>query len=312
MRKPIPSLNALRAFESVIRNKSYRKAAEELRVTSAAVMQLVEKLETFLNQKLILGKNKDLKTTKIGEIAAIELNQGFEQIYNAVNKIRNDENILNLIITSEPSFTYAWLIPRLKSFKIQNPNIDVLIDSSINIVNLKSNPTDIAIRFGVKNHQEDEEVIRLYDEHISAFCSPNLINKNKTPLDVKEIIKYPLLRWDLSEFKQSKNTKICMDWLNWLNNFNLSGLIDLQYGPVFSDYNLALQYAIAGQGIILGSRPVLNDLLQKKLLIDPFNKTIKTEIGYDLVIRKELINKKSIQLFISWIQEEKKKASFKP
>ena len=53
MRKPIPSLNALRAFESVIRNKSYKKAAEELRVTSAAVMQLVQKLETFLNQKLI-------------------------------------------------------------------------------------------------------------------------------------------------------------------------------------------------------------------------------------------------------------------
>ena len=100
MKKPIPSLNSLRAFESVIRNKSYKKAAEELGVTSAAVMQLVEKLETFLNQKLVLGKNKDLKTTKIGEIAATELNQGFEQIYNAVNKIRNTENILNLIITS--------------------------------------------------------------------------------------------------------------------------------------------------------------------------------------------------------------------
>ena len=38
----LPSLNALRAFEVTARKKSYRKAAEELGVTTAAVKQLVK------------------------------------------------------------------------------------------------------------------------------------------------------------------------------------------------------------------------------------------------------------------------------
>ena len=41
----LPSLNALRAFEAVCRRLNYAHAAEELRVTPAAVKQLVRKLE---------------------------------------------------------------------------------------------------------------------------------------------------------------------------------------------------------------------------------------------------------------------------
>ena len=44
----LPSLNALRAFEAVCRHLNYAHAAAELRVTPAAVKQLVQKLEDAL------------------------------------------------------------------------------------------------------------------------------------------------------------------------------------------------------------------------------------------------------------------------
>ena len=82
--------------------------------------------------------------------------------------------------------------------------------------------------------------------------------------------------------------------------------MNLNYGPKFTEYNLALQCAIAGQGFILGSTPVLSDLIKKGLLIDPFNLSIKTDLGYDLVYEKKAFIKPEIEKFISWIVSEKK------
>ena len=73
----LPSLNALRAFEATARKKSYRKAAEELGVTTAAVKQLVEKLEHAIGDKLFLGRGQNLTITPIGEIGLEELSLSF-------------------------------------------------------------------------------------------------------------------------------------------------------------------------------------------------------------------------------------------
>lgn len=47
----MPSLNALRVFESVAHHQSYQRGAEELGVTLAAVKQRVVKLENALGKR---------------------------------------------------------------------------------------------------------------------------------------------------------------------------------------------------------------------------------------------------------------------
>ena len=44
----LPPLNALRGFEAVARHMSFSAAAQELRITSAAVSQQIKNLEDFL------------------------------------------------------------------------------------------------------------------------------------------------------------------------------------------------------------------------------------------------------------------------
>ena len=53
MRRRLPPLNSLRAFEVVSRHDSFRAAAEELHVTAAAVSQQVKALENPLGRKLL-------------------------------------------------------------------------------------------------------------------------------------------------------------------------------------------------------------------------------------------------------------------
>ena len=48
MRRPLPPLNALKAFEATARHLSFSKAAEELHVTPAALSHQIRGLEDLL------------------------------------------------------------------------------------------------------------------------------------------------------------------------------------------------------------------------------------------------------------------------
>jgi LysR family glycine cleavage system transcriptional activator len=77
-----------------------------------------------------------------------------------------------------------------------------------------------------------------------------------------------------------------------------------QSGIVFRDYNLAVQAAIAGQGVVLGSRPILHDLIGAGLLVNPFDVTLETSIGYDVVTTREALERPTVQRFVDWIASE--------
>jgi LysR family glycine cleavage system transcriptional activator len=299
----LPSLNSLRAFETTARKKSYRKAAEELGVTTAAVKQLVEKLEQSIGEKLFLGRGQNLTITPIGEIGLEELSISFKQIERTVNRMRSFEKNQRLVITCEPSFASAWLVPKLNKFKEVHPNIEVLIDSSPKIVSLSDGSVDIAIRFGINDYSSNLIVKRLYQEYLAPYCSPSLVSKNIKSFE--EIERFPLLRWDTSQFNWSNNTRRWMEWENWIKYAKQNQNLNLKYGSKFTDYNLALQCAIAGQGFILGSTPVLKGIIEKGLLVDPFNLSIKTDLGYDVVVTKKSYSKIEVQNFIEWISNEK-------
>ena len=299
----LPSLNSLRAFETTARKKSYRKAAEELGVTTAAVKQLVEKLEQSIGEKLFLGRGQNLTITPIGEIGLEELSISFKQIERTVNRMRSFEKNQRLVITCEPSFASAWLVPKLNKFKEVHPNIEVLIDSSPKIVSLSDGSVDIAIRFGINDYSSNLIVKRLYQEYLAPYCSPSLVTKNIK--NFEEIERFPLLRWDTSQFNWSNNTRRWMEWENWIKYAKQNQNLNLKYGSKFTDYNLALQCAIAGQGFILGSTPVLKGIIEKGLLVDPFNLSIKTDLGYDVVVTKKSYSKIEVQNFIEWISNEK-------
>jgi len=60
----LPPLNALRGFEAVARHMSFSAAAQELRITSAAVSQQIKNLEDFLGvQVFVLGHGEMVSVT---------------------------------------------------------------------------------------------------------------------------------------------------------------------------------------------------------------------------------------------------------
>jgi LysR family glycine cleavage system transcriptional activator len=307
MRSWIPSLNALRAFEVTARLGSYRLAAEELGVTTAAVKQLVLKLEESMGTQLVQGRGTGLELSSIGLDAAEELEMAFRQIERTVHRMRSRIRKRSLVISSDPSFATAWLVPRLKLFKSISPGTEVLLDSSPRIVDLDAGVADIAIRFGVTDHGNAVSY-RLFDEYLAAYCSPSLAAGPPDIRSIRDLAHAPLLRWDLSDYEWAKTTRSWNQWRHWLAELGLHD-IDPSDGPRFSDYNLALQAAIAGQGFILGSRPVLSDIVEAGLLIDPFDRSVDTRIGYDIVTTKAAMAIPAVSAFVDWIRAEAASAS---
>lgn len=298
----LPSLNALRAFEALTRHLSYAQAAEELRVTPAAVKQLVDKLELAVGQELVKRKGRGLALTAPGLAGREALSAGFAQLSMAVSQMRRHTGRQRLIVSAEPTLAFAWLVPRLEKFRKENSDIDVLIDSSSKIADLQRGDADIAIRFGKKpgsgffSH-------RLFDERLCAFCSPPLARGKLGLRSLKDIERATLLHWDMSGLGRASATRKWMSWQAWLERAGARRL-DLRQGITFSDYNLLLQSAVAGQGVMLGSLPVLHDLLVAGLLVDPFGVTVETDIGYDAVATPQALERREVKNFMDWISAE--------
>ena len=121
MVQSLPSLNALRAFESAARHPSFSKAAEELNVTPAAISHLIRTLEEQLEVELFYRLSKGVALTDAGVAALPDLQLGFCRLTKAVERLRGGEEMRLLTVQSAPSFAAKWLVPRLSGFAAAYP-----------------------------------------------------------------------------------------------------------------------------------------------------------------------------------------------
>lgn len=302
MSRWLPSLNALRAFEATARLRNYKKAADELSVTPAAVKQLVAKLEDTFGEPLLRFEGRKMELTPIGAQAHDDLSSAFRQINFAVQRIRNASESDRLIVSVEPSIASAWLVPRLQHFRKQHPDIEILVDSSLTVVDLTDGGVSVAVRFGVQDHGE-LIAHRLFDEHLSALCSPSLAAGPPPVTEISDLQGAALLRWDLSAYPWAKTTTKWNFWHTWLEAVG-AGHVQPGTGVNYTDYNQAVQAAVAGQGFILGSKPILESYIRNGLLIDPFDVSAHPGIGYDVVTTRRSIDRPKVRKFVDWLLRE--------
>ena len=148
MKRRLPSLNALRAFEAVARHLSMTKAAEELNVTPAAVSRQVKTLEDYLGVTLFRRANKALFLTDAGQACLPALTRGFDLLAAAIRDLGVYDARRPLTVSVTPSFGAQWLVPRLDRFRALHPTFDVRIDASTRLVDFRHDDVDLAVRYG--------------------------------------------------------------------------------------------------------------------------------------------------------------------
>jgi LysR family transcriptional regulator, glycine cleavage system transcriptional activator len=299
MRRRLPPLNSLRAFEVVARHTNFRDAASELHVTPAAVSQQIKSLEDHLGRKLLRRHSGGYNLTAEALPGLQDLRAAFERLSAAVHKIVSaDQRMLR--ISTAPSLAAAWLVPRLPLFRERHPTLDVLLHASYEMVDFEHAPFDMAIRYG-QGTFPGLASRRLFVDEIIPVCSPKLWNRaeSQKPLDLRGVRLIhthwnpPVGQWP--------------GWAEWLRAAGLSG-INAARGPRFSDGALAMQAAAEGQGVALAGRALALDHLAAGRLVQPFEVTIVTDYGFYLVCPKARESEPDLVAFRRWIFAEAKRS----
>lgn len=299
MSRRLPPLNALRAFEAAARHLSFRKAAEELNVTPAAVSHQIKGLEDHVGVALFRRMTRALLLTDAGQAALPLLREGFDKLAEAAARIAAHESADVLTVSVGPSFASKWLVPRLDRFRAAHPQIDVRLDANDELVDFRQDGVDVAVRYGSGAYPGLRADL-LFGELVVPVCSPALLSGAhpiRTPDDLRH---HTLLHLDW----RMEDTA-APNWRMWLLAAGIKG-IDPTRGPRFNIESMAVQAAVEGHGVALADSVLVQDDLAAGRLVTPFELSLPgpTRFCYFLVSPEATAGQPKIAAFREWILAE--------
>src|SRR5436853_2220311 len=173
MSRPLPPLNALKAFEAIARHLSFAKAADELHVTPAALSHQIRALEGQLGLALFHRRTRAIELTDAGRLVYPGLHAGFESVRNAIGQLARARDGNVLVISATPGLVAKWLIPRLWRFLRAYPDIDARVSGTLKIVDFAAEGVDVGIRLS-KQITSDLHVELLFTDSMIAVYAPQL------------------------------------------------------------------------------------------------------------------------------------------
>jgi DNA-binding transcriptional LysR family regulator len=246
---PLPSLNALRAFEAMARTGRGTLAAEELGVTHSAVSRQVKALEATLGVRLFQGPKHRLTLTPAGQALLPSLTQAFDEIAAAVRRVKSGGEDLHLAVNA--SVSVKWLIPRLGDFAQRHPEIQLHLEE------LASQATS---HRGAQGVVRIVPAARLSDPLVTPFI-PNHIGPVMTPALAKRFAADPLAAPRLAAQSHPQG------WAIW------AAMAGYELAPApeqpFPHVHFALDAALAGLGVAILSWPLVAEEIAEGRLVAP-------------------------------------------
>jgi LysR family glycine cleavage system transcriptional activator len=292
MKRVLPPLNALRAFEAAGRLGSFKEAAAELHVTHGAVSQHVRLLEQWLGASLFERHNRRVALTPAAKAYVEEIGPLFEQLSQATARYGAAETVAQTLSVNAPAtFTLRWLVPRLAQFRAGHPEVDVKVETSNEPVESLKERYDIIIRGGPDTFYGYTMRPFLSEERIPV-CSPALLQRLplRTPGDMRQ---HTLLH----------TSSLPRLWPDWLARAQIPALRPAA-AQTFDHFFLTLQAAIDGIGIAMGPTALVSDDLAANRLVAPFAGPRLPSRSYCTYVPDGQAADKRVALFRSWLERE--------
>ena len=290
------SLDLLRAFEVAARLRSFTAAALELGTTQPAVSQQIKRLEEQLATRLFDRIYRGIELTDAGEVLFSHVQAGLQSIDSGLIAITEHHQHEVLQVATDFAFAAYWLMPRLHRFHKVNPDVDVSLVTSERTHSMLRADIDVAVLFGDGRFKQGQSHW-LFSEEVFPVCSPQLVAGRQTPLPNDALRDFPLLHL------RGENIN---HWFDWAGVFRA---LDIPQAPApgqlrFDNYTLLIQAAIGGQGIAIGWKHLVDDLLDQGLLCRPIAGAAISGQGYYVVLPQRKRRVQIVQQFVDWLASE--------
>jgi len=271
----VPPIQSLKLFDTVVRHRSMTRAATETGVSQSAVSQSIRQLEDFVQASLLDRSTRPMTLTAEGENFHRICIETLGRLAHTVETMRRTEkgNKNAVTVSCNLGFATYWLMPRLHDFTTDHPEIEVHVMVAYQGAAGLHDGSDVAIRYG-NGRWPDGPWESLFAETLMPICSPRYLEDHGPIRNVEELAGRRLIHVAVSE----------PDWLGWNQYFTLIGEADIQItgGLRFGNYVQAVQSALAGEGVMLGWRSVVHDLLATQQLTVAFDAPARLSDGYFL------------------------------
>ncbi len=285
----VPSTQALRALEAFARYGSVWQAAEELHLTRSAVSHQLRFLEHDLGFDLLKRDGKGVSLTPQGKRYAVEVRKALLLLGDAAVQY-GDKGIRGaLTVSCTPGFASLWLCTYVAEFKLLYPDVALRVVTPTRLDDVTHPDVDAFIAYG-DGHWPRNAVQLLSEVEFTPLCSPVLLNEIGGLGEPADLFRTMLLHLNDHE-----------DWIRW---FAAVGILApaLDRGVVFSDMNLVVAAAAAGQGVAMGDELTCGQALKTGRLVRPFDLAIRSDSAYYLVVEHHRTGNPAVQAFSDWLK----------
>ncbi len=252
------NLSSYRIFYTVAQKGNISYAAKELYISQPAISKAIGKLEESLDCKLFLRSSRGVVLTEEGKILFESVKNGFEQFEDGEEKIKRlkELDMGQIRIGVSATLCKHVLVPYLKRFVEEYPNIKVMIEcqSSVHTVKqMDENRIDIGLigRTGLEKDIQFQERGKIQDTFVAT----------KSYLD----------KIDPSRIFETGNLLV-LDEENvsrqYLNRYFAENGIEAKQVLEVSNMDLLIEFAKIGLGIACVIREFVEEELRTGALVE--------------------------------------------
>ncbi len=287
----VDRLQRLAIFEAAARLGSFTAAAEDLGMTQPAVTRQIRSLERSLSAELFHRTSNRSELTDIGHRLHSHVSAGFDLIETGLGEL--DSHAGTFVLAAHPGIAQQWIVPRIDELQEALGDLELRLWLFERDHEILGGGFDAALRSGMGRFQ-GQSCRRIFDETVVPVASPAFAEEwGLTPdSSPEEIYQAPFVHMDDGD-------QPWMNWAGWLSRFGIT--ISREPSRVlFNNYPMVLQQTLAGRGIALGWRPLIDDLLDGDALV-AVGPEVHSERGYYVTWRQGKPTSQ-VQAVIGWME----------
>ncbi|WP_024869706.1 LysR family transcriptional regulator [Pseudoxanthomonas suwonensis] len=292
MSRPLPPLNALRAFEAAARLGSVSRAAEELHVTHGAVSRQIRSLEEALGAPLFQRDGRGLALTPSGLRLRDAAGDAFNALQAAWTSLQRGQRPAALVLGCPGSLLARWVIPRLERLGADLPGLKLHLSAQESGFDALLSGLDAALQLGEAPWPPEWDVQLLAPERIGPVLSPRHARfEALRGVGSEALLGEPLLH----------TTSRPQAWPRWFETQGLDGS-RWRAGTGFDHLTYLLEAAAAGLGVAIAPQELVQADLDSGRLVAPWG-FIETGGHWALCTRRGEGGSQAIAL-AEWLRRE--------
>lgn len=258
LRKLIHSPHHLFVFEVCGRLLSFTRAAQELGVSQPAVSLAIRQLEESIGQTLFHRGHRQISLSNEGEHLYTDVSIGLGRIFKTAMEINRKRPPALVTLSVSTAFANYWMMPRLSRLHNEHPTIDLRLQVVDKDSDLEHENVSLGIRRG-RGGWKGYQSTCIAREEIIPIASASYIHLHGQPDSVETLAQHQFIHLEEPFRPRPK-------WRDWFAAFGYD-YIDNGEGLRLNDYALVIQAAMAGEGIAIGWRHVVDSLIESGLLV---------------------------------------------